>query len=262
MTKPGISLADYTPSENCLSGKTILITGAGDGLGKSLAIESARFGATVILLSKTQKKIEAVYDEIEQAGFTLPVIMPLDLEKATEQDYITMVTAISENFGSLDGLILNAVTLGQHSPVVNLDPSQWARSLQINLIANLFLLKYCSGVLNQAEKSSVIYCSDSVAHKGKAYWTTYGATKAACLNLLETVHDEWETNTQIHLNSIDPGPLQTSLRRQAFPGEDPRQNPEPDTAARPFIYLLDPGRKWPAGKHFSWDLAAQKLTEI
>ncbi len=256
-----IFLAEYSVDTAALNDKTILITGSGDGLGKSLALELARHAATIILLDKSVKKLEAVYDEIEQAGGAQPAIFPMDLEKANEQDYQQLAVAIHDNFGQLNGLILNAVTIGQHSPVVNIDLEQWSRSLQINLTANFLLLKHCSGVLNKASEASVIYVSDAVARHGKAYWGTYSTTKAACLNLIQTLSDEWESNTQIHLNSIDTGPLQTGLRRQAFPGEDPRLNPEPDRATKPFIYFMDPGIKWPSGKHFTWDVAAQSLTE-
>jgi len=260
-TTPIIPLADYSADPAALKDKTILVTGAGDGLGKSIASALAKYGATIILLSKTVKKLEAVYDGIEQVGGPQPAIFPMDLEKAEESDYQQLAVAIHDNFGQLDGLILNAVTIGQHSPIVNTDLEQWSRSLQINLTANFLLLKHCSGVLNKAAKASVIYVSDAVARHGKAYWGTYSTSKAASLNLIQTLADEWESNTNIQLNSIDPGPLQTGLRRQAFPGEDPRSNPEPDSATKPFLYFMDPGINWPSGKHFSWDIAAQTLSE-
>ena len=93
------------------------MTGAGDGLGRSTALEFARYGATIILLGKTQKKLESVYDEIEQQGSPQAVIMPMDLEKAGEENYQQLASAIHENFKQLDGLVLNAAILGQHGPM-------------------------------------------------------------------------------------------------------------------------------------------------
>ena len=256
-----ISLAEYTPAENCLHDKIFLVTGSGDGFGRSLALNYARHGATIVLLGKTVKKLEQVYDEIEKQGGPQPAIIPMDLETAGESDYQQLADAIHDNFTRLDGLVLNAVTLGQHSPIVHTDLAQWSRSLQVNLTANFLFLKHCSGLLNQAERASVIYVSDQLALHGKAYWGTYATSKSACVNLMQTVSDEWESNTDIHINSIDPGAMNTALRRQAFPGEDPNLQPTAETAAYALLYFMDPGHSWPNGKHYSWDLAVQKLTE-
>lgn len=261
MTTHSISIADYNPDKNNLKDKVILITGTDEGLGHELALNFAAHGATIILLGKSVKKLEQVYDQIEKQGGPQPAIIPMDLAKAEETDYQQLAAAIFENFGQLDGLVLNAVTLGQHSPVTNIDVEQWSRSLQINLTANFLFLKHCAGLLNQAGRSSVIYVSDQTALQGKAYWGTYAPAKAACVNLMQIVADEWESNTEIHINSIDPGPMATALRRQAFPGEKPDTQPSPETVANALLYCMDPGQDWPNGKHFHWDSAALKLTE-
>ncbi len=256
-----ISIAGYCPAATALQDKIIMVTGAGDGFGRSLALNFAKHGATIILLGKTIKKLEKVYDEIEKEGGSQPAIMPMDLEKAVESDYQQLAGAIHDNFKHLDGLVLNAAILGQHSPIVNIDLGQWTRGLQINLTANFLLLKHCSGLLNQADRSSIVYVSDQVALHGKAYWGTYATGKAACINLMQIVADEWESNTEIHVNSVDPGLMNTGLRRQAFPGEDPDQQPTPESAVNGLLYLMDPGHPWPSGKHYSWEPAAQILTE-
>ncbi len=261
MPNETISIADYTPTKNALQDKIILVTGAGDGLGRSTALEFARYGATIILLGKTQKKLESVYDEIEQQGSPQAVIMPMDLEKAGEENYQQLASAIHENFKQLDGLVLNAAILGQHGPIVHTDLEQWTRCLQINLTANFLFLKHCAGLLNQAGRSAIVFVSDQVALHSRAYWGAYAATKSACLNLMQTAQDEWESNTDIHLNSIDPGPMNTGMRRQAFPGADPGEQPTPESAVLPFLYMMDSGHPWPNGKHFTWDSAAQMLTE-
>lgn len=73
----------FTPTPDCLKDKIILVTGAGDGIGKVAALTYAKCGATVLLLGKTQSKLEAVYDEIEAQGLATPAILPMDLGKAT-----------------------------------------------------------------------------------------------------------------------------------------------------------------------------------
>ena len=95
-----------------LNEKVILITGASDGIGKATAIECAKNGATVIIHGKTLPKLEALYDEITQAGYIEPVIYPLDFEKMTPEDCDTLNQTIDKEFGRLDGLFNNAGWLG------------------------------------------------------------------------------------------------------------------------------------------------------
>jgi len=98
-------LSDYHPPADLLAGRTILITGAGDGLGRAAALAYARHGATVVLLGRTVKKLEAVYDAIVAAGGPQPAITPLDLAKAGYAQLAEIAERIGESFGRLDGLL-------------------------------------------------------------------------------------------------------------------------------------------------------------
>ena len=83
-------LLDYLPNDTLLKDKVILVTGAGAGIGRVLALAYARFGATVVLLGKKLKELEVVYDEIEAAGYPEPAIYPLNMEGANAKDYQDM----------------------------------------------------------------------------------------------------------------------------------------------------------------------------
>jgi NAD(P)-dependent dehydrogenase (short-subunit alcohol dehydrogenase family) len=74
-----ITPANYRPRPDLLRGRTIMVTGAGDGIGRVAALTYARHGATVLLLGRTGSKLEAVYDEIESAGGPKPAIIEMDL---------------------------------------------------------------------------------------------------------------------------------------------------------------------------------------
>lgn len=90
---------NYSVSTDALKEKVILVTGAGDGIGKQAAISFAAHGATVILLGRTVKKLEQTYDAIEAAGYPTPAIVPLDMKGATKQNYLDMVDTIEDQFG-------------------------------------------------------------------------------------------------------------------------------------------------------------------
>src|SRR6478609_5089164 len=102
----------YQPAGDLLRERVILVTGAGDGIGRAAALACAAHGATVILLGKTIEKLTAVYDEIEQAGGPMPAIYPLKLGGATLDDYDTLRETIETEFGRLDGVLHNAGILG------------------------------------------------------------------------------------------------------------------------------------------------------
>ena len=111
----------YQAPPELLKNKVIMVTGAGDGIGRAAAIAFARHGARIILLGRTVTKLEAVYDRIVALGGPEPVIHPLDLAKAGEPDCQQVADAIDQQFGRLDGLLHNAGILGDKSPIEHYD---------------------------------------------------------------------------------------------------------------------------------------------
>lgn len=214
--------------------KVFLITGASDGIGKATAIECARQGATVIIHGKTVPKLELLYDEIMQAGYTEPVIYPLDLEKITPEDCETLSDVIGEEFGKLDGLFNNAGWLGAASPIQQYDLKLWFRVMQINLNASFMLTQACLPLLNNEESSSIVFTLDE---KNTAYWGAYGVSKAGLRSLMEILADEVE-NTSINVKGLLPGNVRTNFRTRAFPGEDPSTLTNPEDVGRAAAFLL------------------------
>jgi NAD(P)-dependent dehydrogenase (short-subunit alcohol dehydrogenase family) len=217
-----------------MTDKVILITGASDGIGKATAIECARQGATVIIHGKTVPKLEQLYDEIMQAGYTEPVIYPLDLEKITAEDCETLNQVINEEFGKLDGLFNNAGWLGASTPIQHYDLKLWFQVMQINLNATFMLTQACLPLLNQEDTSSIVFTLDD---KSTAYWGAYGVSKAGLKSFMEILADELE-NTSISVKGLIPGNVRTRLRTRAFPGEDPATLTTPDEVARAAAFLL------------------------
>ena len=226
----------YTPSPTLLEQRTILVTGAGDGIGRAAAKSFAAHGATVILLGRTTQKLETIYDEIEQAGYPKAAIYPLDLEGASPDDYDILANTLEKEFGKLDGLLHNASVLGTLTPMEHYDHKLWYQVMQVNLNAHFLLTKSCLKLLKKAPDSSVIFTSSSVGRKGRAYWGAYAVSKFATEGMMQILADELE-NT-IRINSINPGATRTAMRAMAYPAEDPMILPTPDAIMPLYLYLM------------------------
>ena len=155
-----IMLGSYTPSSQALQGSVILITGAGAGLGKALALACASLGAKVILLGRTVPKLEVVYDAIEHNGFPQAAIYPLDLAGASPKDYEQMALSIEIEFGHLNGLVHCAASLGPMTPLANYPAKDWLNTLQTNLNGPVLLSQACLYLLIKPEVTSLIFTID------------------------------------------------------------------------------------------------------
>lgn len=229
---------DYVIRPDSLANKIILVTGAGDGIGKVAAKTVAACGATVILSGRTMSKLEQVYDEIEAAGHPQPAIYPINFESAVEKDYDDMCNALEDTFGRLDGILFNAADLGERTPISNYSVSAWLRCMQVNVNAPFMLTQAVLPLLERSENSSILFTSSSVAFKGRAFWGAYAASKAAAENFMQTLHDELEGATRIRANSINPGATRTAMRAAAYPAEDPATVKAPDSLMPAYVYLL------------------------
>jgi len=229
---------DYQAPDNLLKDKVILVTGAGDGIGRVAAISYAAKGATVVLLGRTLEKLEKVYDEIEAAGYPQPAIVPLNLESATEHEYIELTNTLGEEFGRLDGILHNASLLGTRTSLESYDPSIWNQVMQVNVNATFMLTQAVLPLLNEAESASVVFTTSSVGRKGRAYWGAYAVSKFATEGLMQTLADELENVSEIRVNCINPGATRTQMRANAYPAEDPFTLPGPEDIMPLYLYLM------------------------
>ncbi|MBF0621051.1 MAG: SDR family NAD(P)-dependent oxidoreductase [Magnetococcales bacterium] len=217
-----------------LKDRIALVTGAGSGIGKAVSCAFAREGATVILVGRTQENLEQTYDQIAAKGGRATIV-PLDLEKELPR-IPELAASVAERYGRLDILVNNAAQLGVLTPLDAVEPSMWETLLRVNLTAPWFLTKEMMPLLRRSEAASVINVSSSVGHEGRAYWGAYAASKAALNNITETWAAEL-SNTDIRVNTVNPGGTATPMRAQAFPGESQETLPTADQVARVFLYL-------------------------
>jgi NAD(P)-dependent dehydrogenase (short-subunit alcohol dehydrogenase family) len=233
-------MLEYQAAKDLLNNKTILVTGAGDGIGRAASIEFAKHGATVILLGKTVKKLENVYDEIVNAGYPKPAIVPLDMKGATEQNYIDMADTIAEQFGHLDGLLHNASQLGALGPFEHIDLTSLETILKVNVTAQAIMTKSLLPILRKAEHASIIFTSSGVGRKGRAYWGPYAFSKFATEGMMQVLADECD-NTSVRVNSINPGATRTEMRAKAYPGEDPKILKTAQEIMPSYLFLMGNG---------------------
>jgi NAD(P)-dependent dehydrogenase (short-subunit alcohol dehydrogenase family) len=248
---------DYLPDKNILKDRVILVTGAGSGIGQAAAKTFAQHGATVVLLGHNERRLEETYDQIDAAGWPTPALIPFDLEKAPKEDYYALGESLYQEFGQLNGLLHNAAKLALMSRIDDYDPETWNSVIQVNLNAAFLLTQACLPLLRRADDASILFTSDQVGRKGRAYWGAYGVSKFAIEGLMQILADELE-NSQIRVNSIAPGPTQTALRAWAYPGEDPTALPLPEHIMNNYLYLMGPDSKAINGQALSAPVAPHR----
>lgn len=243
---------NYKPKPGLLDGRTILVTGAGDGLGRAAAESFAAHGATVLLVGRTLFRLEDTYDAIVSAGNPQPYIFQIDFAKATEDDFKGLAGGIGQEIGRLDGLLHNAAHLGDLSPIEHFTLKQWERVFQVNVTAEFLLTKYSLPLLKQSNDASIIFTSSGVGKTGRAYWGAYAASKFANEGMSQILADELEED-EIKVNTIDPGVARTVMRAKAFPGENPNNNPKPEELMGAYLYLMGPDSTGITGQRLdSW----------
>jgi NAD(P)-dependent dehydrogenase (short-subunit alcohol dehydrogenase family) len=241
---------EYRPTEGSHAGRVVLVTGAGDGIGRAVSMALAAQGATVALLGKTQRKLEAVYDQIVAAGQPKPALLPFNLETATAVEYDALHGALDREFGRLDGLAHIAGILGSRTPLEHYDVPTWCRVLHVNLTAAFILTQAVLPLLKRSADASVVFTSSGVGRQGKAYWGAYAVSKFGTEGLMQVLASEMADTTTVRSNSLNPGPVRTYMRLQAYPAEDRSQLREASSIVAPYLFLLGPDSRGINGQAF------------
>jgi NAD(P)-dependent dehydrogenase (short-subunit alcohol dehydrogenase family) len=233
-----------------LAGRVIAVTGASDGIGRAVAIDCARHGASVVLIGRRQAKLEAVLDQIEATNPGDSTVAVFDLERALARDYDQLATAILERFGRLDGLLHNAATLGTLSPIEYYDVPTWCRVLHVNLTAAFALTQVLLPALKRSPDASIVFTSSGVGRQARAYWGAYAVSKYGIEGLAQVLAAELCDISSIRVNTLNPGRARTRMRLQAYPAEDPATLPSPESLTGPYLALLGPASRGVTGGRF------------
>jgi len=216
-------------------GKVALVTGASRGIGAATAKALAAQGAHVIITARTAKDLEAVEDAIFNAGGNA-TIAPLDL---TDGDSIArLATAVTERWGKLDVLVLNAAMLGTLAPVPAIDGAEFARLFTLNVTAQQVLIASFDALLRKSDAGRLVALTSSVGAAPRAFWGAYGASKAALETLMASYGEEVKNLSAVRTAIVDPGRTRTQMRAKAYPGEDPATVKEPSVVADAILAML------------------------
>lgn len=241
----------YRYADDVLKGRIVLITGASDGIGKALALHAATLGAQVILHGRNVDKLEEVYDALDAMDDTLrPSIAVLDLASANSESYVSLANSVEQEFGRLDGLVLNAGILGERYSIEQYDAVLWQRVMHVNVTSAFALTQVLLPMLHKSDDPSVIYTSSSVGRTGKAFWGAYAVSKFATEGLSQVLADEHRQGP-LRANCINPGATRTGMRLSAYPAEDRDKLKGPEDVLAPYVYLLGPDSRGITGQSFS-----------
>jgi len=229
---------NYRPRADLLRGRTILVSGAGDGIGRAAALAYAQHGATVLLLGRTAAKLEQVYDDIESSGGPQPAIIELDLASAGQSSYASLADGLGGEFDRLDGLLHNAAHLGDRTPIQSASYATWQEVMQVNVNAQFALTRYLLPLMLQSPRASIVLTSSTVGRVGRAYWGAYAVSKFATEGFMQVLAQELENTSHIRVNTLNPKATNTAMRRAAYPAENPAQNPPPEAIMPAYLFLM------------------------
>lgn len=231
---------DTTIVNDTLKDRVILVTGAGQGIGRAAARLFAAHGATVVLLGRTTAKLEKVYDEVIAAHGPMPAIFPMDLEKAADQDFETLAQTIGYQLRRLDGVLHCAVNFARPSPLGLQTVEQWQALFKVNATAPFAINRACQPLLSAAPDASVILIGESHGHDPKAYWGGFAASKSALSAYFQIQAQEWDELSNLRLNLVIPGPINSPQRTLSHPGETKDALPQPEDLAIELLRLMGP----------------------
>ena len=241
----------YQVAPKLLAKRTILVTGAGDGIGRVAAITYAKYGADLILLGRTRQKLDSVHDEIAEETGQSSLIIPVDLANFDAKSAVELKRGLEGEYSCLDGILHNASILGPKTKIEQYPFDDWMRVFHVNLHSAYLITQALLPLLRKAPDASIVFTSSGVGRVGRAYWGAYSLSKFATEGLTQVLADELKEDSNIRVNSLNPGATRTAMRAEAFPSEDPQTLPTPKDHMPLYLYLMGPDSSKHTGMSFN-----------
>lgn len=242
--------SSYRPHAQLLADRTVLVTGAGDGIGRIAAITYAEYGANLILLGRTRQKLDVVHDVIFKKTGRKSLIVPIDLAQFDVNSAVELKQGLKKEYSRLDGILHNASVLGPKITIEQYPYDDWLRVFQVNVHSAYLITQALLPMLRNAPDASVVFTSSGVGRRGRANWGAYSLSKFATEGLTQVLADELKEVSNIRVNSLNPGATRTAMRAQAFPDENPETLSTPENHMPLYLYLMGPDSDGVNGKAF------------
>ena len=197
-----------------LAGKSVIITGAGSGIGRASAMIFAREGANVVAVDRVEAAVDETADMVRSKGGTIKTVAADVGDELAVKGYVDFCLSA---FGAIDAIYANAGISGGIVPIQDQTPTMWEEILRVNLIGPFLAIKHVSPHMMKRGKGSII-CTASVAGlRANAGSTPYSASKAGVISLVQTAANQFY-GTGIRVNAICPGLIETGMTAPIFEG--------------------------------------------
>ena len=236
-----------------LSGKVAVVTGAGRGIGKAIAVAYAAEGASVVCAARTEEEIEATAAEIESLGGRAVAVQTdvTDLESVRR-----MLESAEERFGGVDVLVINAGGDYGHGTVEDSRPEDWLATLNVNLVGAYYCARTAIPYLKRRGAGKIMTIGSGIGHRGRAGDSAYACSKAGLWMLTRVLAQElWQHN--ISVNELVPGPVSTERVEEYARQDDSVFQIESEWVKRPedvtslALFLATQPDKGPTAQSFS-----------
>ena len=218
---------------NILEGKVAIVTGAGRGIGRSIALTLARSGVRVSLAARSETQLGAVRAEIQAFGGDA-ASFPTDVSR--EADVIALIRDTLRHFGRLDILVNNAA-IGVFGPLVEATADQWDQVMAVNARGPFLMCRQAIPYLKQQERSFIINISSAVGIKGYPNQALYTASKHALMGMTKALAREVHQDG-IRVHAVCPGGVDTQLIGNARPDLDQSVLMQPQEIADIVLFLV------------------------
>ncbi|HEY6951094.1 MAG TPA: SDR family oxidoreductase [Bacteroidota bacterium] len=229
-----------------LTGKRIVISGASRGLGKALARRFAREGASLALCSRQAEGLDETVQELREIG-TLVIGRQCDIGDPGQVHEFSR--AVLDEFGTIDVLVNNASAIVPRMHIADYTNGEWEEVVRVNINGLFYFTRAFLPGMMKAKSGTIINVSSSVGRAARAQWGAYSVSKYAMEGFTQILADELRS-FNIAVNSVNPGPMATVMRRVVHPEEDQKQLRNPELLTELFVYLASSDGSGISGQQF------------
>lgn len=200
-----------------LAGKTAVVTGAGRGIGRAIALAYAKEGAQVVVVDRDAETADRTAAELSAQG---SAAIAVHADVGEERDVDAMFEATMRRFGAVDVLVSNA-GVGFHRALLDLGLADWERVIRVNLTGTFLCVQRAARIMCERGGGSIIVMGSTSGQRGAMARTAYGVSKAGVMQLTRIAATELASHG-VRVNAIAPGPVTTPLSLKNHTAEQRR----------------------------------------